>query len=183
MMKQTILFLSAFLFLISCKKEKIKESLPPQTEISQKIDELYKLYGNSNDALYNQPFSDRLFSPELKKALEGAVNASKADMEKVKKSDHPDEKPLLFEVSVFSSLYEGFSGYKIKSVKINPSGTSADAFVELEYTMNPPTIKWTDTVHVINSGQGWKIDNISCDSIGNSKDLKSSLKDFTQNAQ
>lgn len=183
MMKQFLLFLSPLLFLTACKKEKIKESTSPETAIIQKIDELYKVYGNSNDALYTQSFSNHLFSPELKKALEAAVNVSKADMEKVRKSDHPDEKPLLFEGAVFSSIYEGFSGYKIKSVKINSDGTSADADVDFEYTISPPKITWTDKVHLINPDEGWKIDNIIFDRIGSVKDLKTNLKDFTQNAQ
>lgn len=182
MMKRVLLCLSAFLFCISCKKQEIKQSVSAETAITLKINELYKMYGNSNDALYHKPFSDSLFSPELKKALEEAVGASKADIEKVKKSDHPDEKPLLFEGAVFSSLYEGFNGYQIKSVTIDPAGTSADAVVDFEYTMMLPKIKWTDIVHLINSDQGWKIDNISFDSIGSAKDLKANLNSFTQNA-
>lgn len=116
----------------------------------------------------------------MKKILEGTVSASNADIERVKRSDHPDEKPLLFEGAVFSSVYERYNGYTVKSVSINPSGTSADVEVDFEYTRYPPKITWTDHVQLINSGQGWKIDNISFDSVGNTKNLKASLKDFIQ---
>lgn len=183
MMKYFLLCLSLFAIAISCKKSGTTPSVFSQTAVNQKINELYTTYGSSNDALYNKPFSDNLFSPELKKALEQAVNASKTDIEKLKNSDHPDEKPLLFEGAVFSSLYEGYNRYKIKSVTIDPSGTSADVDVDFEYTMSPPKVTWTDKVHLINNGKDWKIDNIRFDSIGNSKDLKAGLRDFTQSAR
>ncbi|MBB6370174.1 DUF3828 domain-containing protein [Chryseobacterium shigense] len=182
-MKPIFLYLSIFFFFTACKKNEPHPQLSSEAAISKKIDKLYSTYGNSNDALYNKPFSDSLFSPELKATLEDAVNASKADIEKVKQSDHPDEKPLLFEGAVFSSLYEGYNSYKIKSVVIDPSGTSADASVAFEYRMSPPKVSWTDKVHLIKSGQEWKVDNIVFDSIGNSKDLKASLKDFVQSTK
>ncbi|MFN1216245.1 hypothetical protein ACKW6Q_04580 [Chryseobacterium kwangjuense] len=180
MMKHLLLCLGLFTLLISCKKNETNTSAPAQALVSQKINELYSQYGTSNDALYNKPFSDDLFSPELKKALEHAINASKEDIEKVKNSDHPDEKPLLFEGAVFSSLYEGYSSYTIKSVKIDPSGTSADANVHFEYTSSPPKVIWTDKIHLINNGKGWRIDNIRFDSIGNAKDLKANLREFAE---
>lgn len=182
-MKQVFLYASVFLLFASCKKNEVPVSVSAESGVTQKINELYSTYGNSNDALYHKPFSSSLFSPELKKVLEEAVNASKADIEKVKKSDHPDEKPLLFEGAVFSSLYEGYTSYKIKSVTINPSGTSSIAAVDFEYTLSPPTVTWTDKVYLIKSGHEWKIDDIKFDSIGNSKDLKASLKDFVQSTK
>ncbi|MGK6340937.1 hypothetical protein ACMGDK_01780 [Chryseobacterium sp. DT-3] len=182
-MKKIFLCLGIFLFLAACKNNGSRANPAVEAAVIQKINELYSLYGSSNDALYNKPFSDSLFSPELKKTLENAVNVSKADIEKVKHSDHPDEKPLLFEGAVFSSLYEGYNSYKIKSVSINPSGTSADAAVTFEYTMSSPKVIWTDKVHLVKSGPEWKIDNVSFDRIGNSKGLKASLKDFAQSAK
>ncbi|MCT2564294.1 DUF3828 domain-containing protein [Chryseobacterium herbae] len=182
MIKQLFLCLSGFLFLVSCKNNETHPSVSADTEITKKVNQLYTEYDGSKKSIYNQSFSNSLFSPELKKTLEDAIHASEADIERVKKSDHPDEKPLLFEGAVFSSLYEGYTGYKIKSVKVDPSRTSANVAIELEYTLSPPKIKWTDHVQLINSGQGWRIDNILFDSIGNTKDLKASLKEFTQNA-
>ena len=182
MIKQLFLCFSSILFLVSCKNSENRPSVPADTEITQKVNQLYTEYDGSKKSIYEQSFSDSLFSPELKKTLEEAIRASEADIERVKKSDHPDEKPFLFEGAVLSSLYEGYTGYKIKSVTIDPSRTSADVAVELEYTLSPPKIKWTDHVELINSGQGWKIDNIRFDTIGNAKDLKTSLKEFIQNA-
>ncbi|REC50020.1 DUF3828 domain-containing protein [Chryseobacterium pennipullorum] len=178
MKKKLFLCFSILLFFVSCKEKTTECSLSSNTAIGLKIDELYTQYGKSNDAVYNQPIPDNLFSPSLKKAVENAINASKADIEKVKKSDHPDEKPLIFEGAIFSSLYEGYSRYNIQSIKVN--GNTADALVHFEYDMATPKVVWTDTLRLIEDHKQWRIDNITFDSIGNSKDLKGVLTDFAQ---
>ena len=180
-MKKLFLYLGIFLFFVSCKKNEAKPSLSSDAAINEKVNTLYTQYGKSNDAVYNQPIPDALFSQDLKKVLEDAINASKADIEKVKKSDHPDEKPLIFEGAMFSSLYEGFTSYKIKSVKVQ--GKTADAQVEFEYNMSSPKETWIDTVHLTDTGKGWRIDNITFDTIGNSKDLKARLTEFVQSTK
>ncbi|MGU3375664.1 hypothetical protein [Chryseobacterium sp. M5A1_1a] len=178
MKKLLFLYLGILIFFTSCSKNNPQSAISSSTAIDTKVNELYTKYGKSNDAVYNQPIPADLFSQDLKKALENAINASKADIEKVKNSDHPDEKPLLFEGAIFSSLYEGYTSYKIQSVTIN--GNNADARVQFEYNMASPKVLWTDTVHLINSDKGWKVDNVTFDSIGNSKDLKASLIEFVQ---
>ncbi|WP_347218972.1 hypothetical protein [Chryseobacterium sp.] len=176
MKKQLFLYLGIFLLFMGCKKEERNRIHSTKTVITQKINDLYIQYGKSNEAIYSRPVSDDLFSPELKKILETAINASKADIEKVKNSDHPDEKPLIFEGAIFSSLYEGYTGYKIKSINVHDK--TAQALVQFEYNMASPKVVWTDIIKLIDSDKGWKIDNIIFDSIGNSKDLKTSLNDF-----
>lgn len=173
MKKLLFLCLGTLLFFVSCDKNKSQN-----TAIETKVNELYTKYGKSNEAVYNQPIPDDLFSQSLKKALEDAIHASKTDIEKVKNSDHPDEKPLIFEGAIFSSLYEGYTSYKVQSIAVN--GKTADAMVKFEYNMASPKVSWVDTVHLIDSDKGWKIDNITFDSIGNSKDLKASLTEFTK---
>lgn len=184
MKRLLFLSLSIIFFFTACNKG--KPSLPaasPYNEITSKVNDLYTRYGTSNEALYGQSFSDSLFSPDLKKTLEGAVNTSKADIERVKNSDHPDEKPLIFEGAVFSSLYEGYTGYKIRSTDISNDTTTADVAVEFEYSESQPKIIWTDRVHLVNSKEGWKIDNIIFDPIAHSKNLKTTLKEFIKSAQ
>ncbi|PKF75841.1 hypothetical protein CW752_02005 [Chryseobacterium sp. PMSZPI] len=144
--------------------------------IGFKIKELYTTYGKSNEAVYRQPIPDNLFSSELKTLLEKVISASKADIEKVKHSDHPDEKPLIIEGAVFSSLYEGYTDYKIQSIDIHDK--AATVKVRFEYNMVDPKEVWTDTIHLIYSDKGWRIDNITFDSIGNSKDLITRLTDY-----
>ncbi|MGE8536325.1 MAG: hypothetical protein ACN6OJ_17180 [Chryseobacterium sp.] len=180
-MKKLFLFLGIFLFLVSCKKNEVQSALSQDTVIHEKVNEFYTQYGKSNEAIYNQPIPDSLFSPGLKKVLDEAIHASKADIEKVKKSDHPDEKPLIFEGAIFSSHYEGFTGYKIKSVKIQDK--TAEVLIAFEYNSSIPKETWMDTVHLINTEKGWRIDNVTFDKIGNSKDLKARLTEFVQSTK
>lgn len=152
-----------------------------EKEITEKVHELYKIYDDSNNALYDHPFSERLFSPELKQLLTDAVNKSKEDIENVKNSDHPDEKPLLIEGSLFTSMYEGYTEYKIKSVTIDPSQNSAEVAVNFEYKESKSKYRWTDKIHVIHSGNEWTIDNIYFGGVGyedDNRDLKTTLKNF-----
>ncbi|MCW1961920.1 hypothetical protein [Chryseobacterium viscerum] len=180
-MKKLFLCLGIFLFFVSCKKNESQPALSPDTAINEKVNELYTQYGKSNEAIYNQPIPDSLFSQDLKKVLDEAIHASKADIERVKKSDHPDEKPLIFEGAIFSSLYEGFTSYKIKSVKIQDK--TAEALVAFEYNDAGSKETWMDTVHLTNTEKGWRIDNVTFDKIGNSKDLKARLKEFVQSTK
>ncbi|WES99071.1 hypothetical protein P2W68_05510 [Chryseobacterium arthrosphaerae] len=189
MIKPLFLYLSLILCLTACRKTGPVSA--DRKAITEKVNRLYHQYGSSNEAVYNQPISDDLFSPELKKLLETSINTSKADIEKVKNSDYPDEKPLLFEGAIFSSLYEGYSSYSIQSIDIKDN--TADVVINLEHSDagihsekdNPTTsskILWKDSIHLINTdNRGWRIDNISFDKkMAGSKDLKTSLTNFTQ---
>ncbi len=85
----------------------------------------------------------------------------------------------MFEGAIFSSLYEGFTRYKIQSTDIHDA--TADVTVQFEYNQATPHVVWTDKVHCIKENNQWKIDNISFDPIGNSGNLKIRLSDFIQN--
>lgn len=175
MIRSLLLSVSFIFCFIACGKT---TPVAEKQQITEKINQLYSQYGKSNEAVYNKPIADHLFSPELKKTLEDAINASKADIEKVKNSDHPDEKPLIFEGAMFSSLYEGYNGYSIKSINLHDK--TAEALVQFEYNMVTPKVLWTDKIQLIYSDKEWLIDNIVFDSIGSSKNLKTNLTDFIQ---
>ncbi|PWN61151.1 DUF3828 domain-containing protein [Chryseobacterium viscerum] len=181
MKKQLFFYLGILLFFVACEKKKPATDTSSDNAVRMKVNELYTKYGKSNEAVYNKPIPEDLFSKDLKETLENAILASKADIEKVKNSDHPDEKPLIFEGAMFSSLYEGFTAYKIKSVEIQAQ--TADAQVEFEYNMSSPKETWMDTVHLINTEKGWRIDNITFDTIGNSSYLKTRLTEFVQSTK
>lgn len=149
---------------------------------------LYKYYGNSNENIYNKTIPKDLFSSDLKTILEKSIKASKANIERIKNSPNPTDKPLLLEGSVFSSLYEGFTTYKIKSIQImestNPIGTAAKVTIEFEYSGSSPHIIWTDKVHLVDSfDAGWRIDNIIFEPAlsGGVEDLKKRLNYFLLN--
>ncbi|MDP9959838.1 hypothetical protein [Chryseobacterium lathyri] len=182
----TFLFLGIFLLFVSFKKEETKPALSADAQITQKLKTLYSTYdkyGKYDNRIYGHPIPKNLFSTDLEKKLKEVVDITNASVEKIKKSDHPTDKPHILEGSIFTSLYEGYTSYTIQSVVVNSTGTSADATVRLEHAMSQPKFIWTDKVHLVKSDQEWKIDNISFDSIGNSKDLKAILNDFIQNAK
>ncbi|RLJ32736.1 hypothetical protein CLU97_2200 [Chryseobacterium sp. 7] len=66
-MKKLFLFLGIILLFTSCKKNEPKPSLSSDAAIKEKVNELYTRYGKSNEAIYNQPIPDSLFSQDLKK--------------------------------------------------------------------------------------------------------------------
>lgn len=188
MIRPFFLCLSIIFLFIACQKT---ESTSADKEaIIKKVNQLYHQYGSSNEAVYYRPISDHLFSPALKKALETAINASKADIEKVKNSDHPDEKPLIFEGAIFSSLYEGYTTYSIQSIDVK--GDTADAIIDFEnsdFAGEPEKgastasskIVWKDRIRFVKDNTGWKIDNIIFDKkAASSTDLKTSLTAFIQ---
>ncbi|EJL67504.1 hypothetical protein [Chryseobacterium populi] len=179
-MKHLIIYLGAFLLFTGCiNKDHHSE------EITEKLKTFYTTYGKSSDILYESSISKDLFSADLEKILQEAVATSKADIEKVKKSDHPTDKPLLLEGSIFTGLYEGFTAYKIRSidVKENSKPLSANVTVDLENS-NFPDTRWTDIIQLINvPDKGWRIDNIKFDTINGSGNLKTSLKNFVSGAE
>jgi hypothetical protein len=183
-MKLVFLLLSVCLIFTGCRKTESHADGHTDQEITQRINQLYTTYGASGEALYDQPISESLFSPELKKIIEDAVNASKADIERIKKSEYPDDKPFLLEGSVFTSQYEGFTSYKIKKIHTpDPSGKSIKADVELENAAFSPKTVWTDQVQLIKIDGTWKIDNINFGDNPDIKDLKTGLQNFVPDAE
>ncbi|MDH6253930.1 hypothetical protein M2347_003657 [Chryseobacterium sp. H1D6B] len=162
-MKQLFFYLSILLFFSSCATSKKSD----HSEISSKITKLFKSEKSSDPI----PLKD-LISSDLKNILDEVTNVSNADAERVKKSDHPTDKPSLIEGSIFTGTYDGATKYTVKKIIIN--GDIAEAVVELEDSGSSPTAKWEDTVYLINEN-GWKIDNII---FPEKVALKNKLKDF-----
>jgi hypothetical protein len=77
------------------------------------------------------------------------------EVEKVKKSNNPTDKPLMIEGEVFSSFYEGYQEFKIDKILI--ANDRAIATIALTNTIDG--MKWSDEVLLIKE-DGWKIDNI-----------------------
>ncbi|UKB78337.1 hypothetical protein [Chryseobacterium sp. MEBOG07] len=150
------------------------------------MNQFYSIYGKSNDALYNKEIPQELFTPDLKVSLEKAFKKSKDEIEKVKNSNHSEDKPLIFEGSFFSSLYEGYTSYKIESIKImestQPVGSAADVLIDFENASVTPKIKWTDKIHLVEAfDTEMKIENIFFDKkIGGAIDLKTKLYEFSE---
>ncbi|SIQ32711.1 Protein of unknown function [Chryseobacterium sp. RU37D] len=179
-MKQ-LFYLGAFFALSACKKnDPVSKAVNNDAEITQRVNEMYTIYGKSSDAIYKSPFADSIFSPSLKQTLNNAKTASEKSIKMTKEG-----KPQVFEGSVFTSLYEGYTTYKINSVKMigDSKLAKAEVSIEFENSAESPKIIWTDKVDLINSGDGWKVDNIEFDKKINVGDLKQNLKKFTEGVQ
>lgn len=178
------LLLSIGLIFTGCKKTEIQTDGHTDQEITQRINQFYTTYGTSGADLYNQSIDEALFSPELKKVIQDAVDASKADMERIKKSEYPDDKPMLLEGSVFTSQYEGFTSHRIKKIHTaDPSDKSVKVDVELENAAFSPKTAWTDQVRLVKTDGTWKVDNIYFGDNPDIKDLKTSLRNFVSDAE
>lgn len=179
-MKPLFLLLSICLIFTACKKTETHAD----QDITQRINQLYTTYGGSGEELYDKPVDEDLFSPELKKILQDAINVSKADLERIKKSKYPDDKPMLLEGSVFTSQYEGFTSYKIKKIRTEDlSDKSVTVDVELENAAFSPKTVWTDQVKMVKTEGNWKVDNINFGDNPDIKDLKTSLRNFVSDAE
>ena len=135
------------LFTISCETIQKKEF-----EIKRKIEMLYAKQEN----FYQIQLDSTLFSEDLIKQMKSIRLLTEKDIQRIKNSDSPTDKPMQMEGSTFTSLPDGYSKYSIKEIKI--SGKKATVFVEFEYTSTPKEI-WTDTLF-LEYTTTWKITNI-----------------------
>lgn len=183
--KHLCIILSASFVLTGCSKNEHAPKTPTaDSEIRHTIATLYATYEDSHERLYDQPIASNLFSADLKWLLEQAVKTSKADIERVAKSEHPTDKPALLEGSPFTSLYEGKTSYTIQSINIaesvDPLGTQADVRIDMENTAVSPKITWTESIHMVNAyDSGWRVNNIFfAKEIAHTPDLVTGLKQF-----
>lgn len=139
----TLLLSTLFLFSIfSC-------SDPVKNEISTSINNFFK---SPKDF---RSIDKNMMTKELGELIQKAVDRELLEVEKIKKSEFPTDKPLCIEGDVFSSLYEGQDSLKILGIKIK--NNKATATLELTNTQYKET--WKDEV-LLKNENGWKIDNV-----------------------
>ncbi|QQT27271.1 hypothetical protein [Sphingobacterium spiritivorum] len=152
-MKRFLLILSLFaVFLLSCSKK-------DDSEIRKTITDFF-----SNKVHYGS-VDRQLISSDLASLIDKAIAREDEDAEKVAKSDHPSDKPLMIEGDIFTSLYEGQDTFQIDTIKIK--GDSA--FVAVQFANSGYKESWKDEVVLIKK-ESWKIDNVY---FGTDKTLKS----------
>ena len=117
----------------------------------------------------------KLLSSGLAALLDAALEAEDRDRARVKASEHPDEKPMLIEGDIFTSLYEGQNRASVEHVEFGGGGALARvAFENTDYH-----IAWTDEVALVDEG-GWKIDNVIYGREGAAQpNLRAALEAFT----
>lgn len=103
-----------------------------------------------------------VLSPRLNKQLAEAASAQARLTAKVKNAVPP-----VLEGDIFSSLFEGASAWKVGACQANAK--TARCSVALGYTPPPAAgtkakpAHWTDTVLLVNTPQGWKVDDVVYD--------------------
>lgn len=143
----------------------------------KQIEETVKKIYDTQEGIYGKTLDRTLFSTRLLNKLVSEQKRFEIEVETIKKSEHPTEKPSMLEGSVFSSLIDGYSAYRIEGIKIYES--QALALVAFEYASAPLEI-WNDTLIFINQN-GWKIDNIKFNpQYTASKDLYKKLENVTK---
>ena len=117
-----------------------------------------------------------VLSPRLNKQLKDAATAQARLTAKTKNA-----LPPLLEGDIFSSLFEGASAWKIGPCQ--GDAQTARCPVALSYVAAPaPNQKpanWNDTVQVVNTPQGWKVDDVTYDAgfaFGNTGKLSDMLE-------
>jgi len=117
-----------------------------------------------------------VLSPRLNKQLADAAAAQARLTAKVKNAVPP-----VLEGDIFTSLFEGASAWKVGACQI--AGKTARCPVALSYAPPPAAAKakpanWTDTVVLVDTQQGWKVDDVVYDAgfaFGNSGKLSDML--------
>lgn len=107
-----------------------------------------KISGLPDDKQY------KVLEPLLSSDLQKLLQAAREKQEKFIK-EHPDEKPPWADGAIFSSLFEGASGFRLGSATVR--GNRARVPVHLEYRDGKDRTRWTDTLVLIRSGDGWRV--------------------------
>lgn len=132
------------------------------------VNAFYQVYGSQHaqgegipDATVRLRFQPVL-SPRLNRQLADAAAAQARLTTKVKNAVPP-----VLEGDIFSSLFEGASAWKVGACQT--AAKTARCSVALSYVPPPaagPKAKpasWNDTVLLVNTPQGWKVDDVVYD--------------------
>jgi hypothetical protein len=140
-----------------------------ETEVSEVIGKFY-----SSSKMFRDV--DRgLLSADLSNMVVRAREFEQRDAEQVRGSQFPTDKPHMIEGDIFTSLYEGQDGFRIKSINVN----DASASVLVEFSNSAYGQRWEDQVMLTNE-KGWKIDNVIFYEGRNGSSTKDVLKAFLQ---
>ena len=161
------IFFPIFLLLIffsACHNNNVEK------EITNTINAVYK-----KPNVYDQLGADTtLLSKQLSHLVARAKEVEELDLQRVRNSEYPTDKPLLIEGEIFTSIYEGYSSLKVDEVEVkNKSARAIVSFTNEGYKLN-----WCDTLLLINEN-GWKLYDVLYNKDGGS--LQKTLTEFNYN--
>jgi hypothetical protein len=96
----------------------------------------------------------KILEPLLSSDLLKLLRAAKQKQEEFIK-EHPDEKPPWIEGDLFTSSFEGAHSFRLGRATVR--GDRARIPVHLEYRDSRDRVRWTDTIVLIRSGDGWRV--------------------------
>ena len=101
-----------------------------------------------------------LISRKLYALIQEAAAEEARSAREIQNSDHPTDKPKMFEGDLYSNLYEGYSAIDaIRIIRALEDGYLVEVTLANRHYSEPWV--WTDTVFVIEEPEGlWKIDDI-----------------------
>jgi len=150
-----IVILGVLMSLIACNQKNRTENANNVNE--EKINSLLeKMYNEdrNNEYVLNDTI---IFSKEIVELNRLCDSITNADVQRIAKSDHPTDKPLLREGSRVSSLYEGVTDFKINEIKsINDKIVVTVSLSNKNY---PTQKQWEEKIIFIEQN-GLKIENI-----------------------
>jgi hypothetical protein len=122
--------------------------------------------------LYDQLGADTaLLTRQLSSLIAKAKEVEALDLQRVRNSEYPTDKPLLIEGEIFTSIYEGYTSLKVEEVEVDDNSARAVVvFNNKDYNLN-----WSDTLLLTNEN-GWKLDDVIYNKNGGS--LQKTLRDF-----
>lgn len=96
----------------------------------------------------------KVIAPMLSADLRRLIQSAKRKQAKFI-AEHPDDKPPWIEGDLFSSLFERAQSFRLGAAAIQ--GARAQIPVQLEYTDGKDKVRWTDTLELIQTTEGWRI--------------------------
>lgn len=96
----------------------------------------------------------KLLSPYLNEDLRKLFEKARLEQKRFI-DEKPTEKTPWIEGDMFTSLFEGAQTFKIGEVKTR--GIYTDVNVNLEYKESGETSRWTDTLVLVKTKQGWRV--------------------------
>ncbi|MHA8067001.1 hypothetical protein V7S76_09990 [Aquirufa sp. ROCK2-A2] len=160
----SILFVSLF---ISCTSQNDENSI-----IQSKITSIY----SNHSSIYERQLDTNLFSKKLINAISICRISTQQDINRIKNSNSPSDKPNQIEGEVLASLPDGFTKYDLKKIILKDN--QAISIVEFRNEHTAPQVIWIDTIVFIKE-HSWKMDNVIYDpKLNFNQDLQHLLKQF-----
>lgn len=138
-------------------------------EVNKAVDSFFSTY-KSNFRTVDK----NLVSKELSEKIDSTIAKEKYDAKRLKDMNSTD-KPMMIEGDIFTSIYEGYTSYKIKNTTIK----SDTAHIVLSLENKNYKLNWENEAVLIKENNAWKIDDvIYTDKKGAGAGTKDVLKKF-----